>query len=99
MRDGRRAWTLAVLFLLNTLNFFDRSVLGALVEPLRRDWALTDAQIGAIGTAFTLLYAAAGLPLGRLADVWRRTALLGMGALVWSAMTALSGLASSFTGL
>jgi len=60
MRDRRRAWTLAVLFLLNTLNFFDRNVLGALVEPLRRDWALTDAQIGAIGTAFTLLYAASG---------------------------------------
>jgi predicted MFS family arabinose efflux permease len=95
----RRTWTLVVLLLLNTLNFFDRNVLGALVEPLRRDWSLTDAQVGAIGTAFTLLYAAVGLPLGRLADAWRRTTLLGLGALVWSAMTAVSGLVSSFAGL
>jgi len=99
MRDSRRGWTLAVLFLLNTLNFFDRNVLGALVEPLRRDWALSDAQIGALGTAFTLVYAVVGLPLGRLADAWRRTFLLGAGAVLWSAMTAASGLAASFHGL
>jgi predicted MFS family arabinose efflux permease len=99
MRQPRPAWTLAVLFVLNTLNFFDRNVLGAIVEPLRRDWSLGDGQIGAIGTAFTLLYAFVGLPLGRLADTSRRTALLGAGALLWSAMTALSGLASSFASL
>src|SRR5262249_11409628 len=99
MRGLRRGWTLLVLFLLNTLNFFDRNVLGAIVEPLRRDWALTDAQVGAIGTAFTLLYAVVGLPLGRLADAWRRTTLLGLGALVWSAMPAVSGVVWSFAGL
>ena len=49
-------------FLLNTLNFFDRNVLGAIVEPLRREWRLSDAQVGWIGTAFTLLYAVVGLP-------------------------------------
>jgi hypothetical protein len=37
MRAPRPAWTLFVLFVLNTLNFFDRSVLGAIVEPLRRE--------------------------------------------------------------
>jgi MFS family permease len=99
MRQPRPAWTLLVLFLLNTLNFFDRTVLGAVVEPLRREWALTDAQVGAIGTAFTLLYAVVGLPLGRLADAGTRTVLLGAGALLWSAMTAASGLASSFASL
>ena len=95
----RPSWTLFVLFLLNSLNFFDRNILGAIVEPLRREWSLRDAQIGWIGTAFTLLYAVVGLPLGRLADTNRRTRLLGGGALLWSAMTALSGLATSFAGL
>jgi predicted MFS family arabinose efflux permease len=99
MRASRPVWTLLVLFLLNTLNFFDRSILGAIVEPLRREWALSDAQIGWIGTAFTLLYAVVGLPLGRLADRAARTRLLGGGALLWSAMTAVSGLATSFAGL
>jgi predicted MFS family arabinose efflux permease len=99
MRDSRPAWTLFVLFLLNALNFFDRSILGAVVEPLRREWSLSDAQVGWIGTAFTLLYAVVGLPLGRLADRAARTWLLGGGALLWSAMTAMSGLATSFAGL
>jgi predicted MFS family arabinose efflux permease len=92
-------WTLAVLFLLNTLNFFDRQVIAAVVEPLRREWRLTDAQIGWIGTAFTLLYAAVGLPLGRLADTWSRRALLCAGALLWTSMTALSALATGFRTL
>ena len=96
---SRPAWTLLVLFLLNTLNFFDRSLLGAVVEPLRRDWRLTDAEVGWLGTAFTLLYAVVGLPLGRLADAGRRTLLLAGGALLWSAMTALSGLANGFGAL
>jgi len=99
MRAPRPAGTLLVLLLLNTLNFFDRNLLGAVVEPLRREWGLRDAQVGWIGTAFTLLYAVVGLPLGRLADRVRRTRLLGTGALVWSAMTALSALTSGFAGL
>jgi len=99
MRQTRPGWTLFVLFLLNALNFFDRNILGAIVEPLRREWGLRDAQIGWIGTAFTLLYAVVGLPLGRLADRAHRTRLLGVGALLWSAMTAISGLTTSFAGL
>ena len=99
MRQTRPGWTLFVLFLLNALNFFDRNILGAVVEPLRHEWSLRDAQIGWIGTAFTLLYAVVGLPLGRLADHARRTRLLGGGALLWSAMTAISGLTTSFAGL
>jgi predicted MFS family arabinose efflux permease len=98
-RPTRATATLFVLFLLNSLNFFDRNILGAVVEPVRREWGLGDAQIGWIGTAFTLLYAVVGLPLGRLADSTRRTWLLGGGALLWSAMTAVSGMATSFASL
>jgi predicted MFS family arabinose efflux permease len=69
------------------------------VEPLRREWGLTDAQIGWTGTAFTLLYAAVGLPLGRLADTWSRRALLFAGSLLWTSMTAASALATGFRTL
>ncbi len=98
MKVGAGA-ALAVLFLVNTLNFFDRMALAAVVEPLRKEWSLSDAQVGGLGTAFTLLYAVVGLPLGRLADVWRRTTLLAAGTLLWSMMTALSALATGFRGL
>jgi predicted MFS family arabinose efflux permease len=74
-------------------------VIAAVVEPLRREWRLTDAQIGWIGTAFTLLYAVVGLPLGRLADAGSRRLLLFLGTLLWTSMTAASAFATGFKTL
>jgi MFS family permease len=88
--------SLAVLFAVNILNFYDRQALGALVEPIRREFALTDTQIGALTTIFTVLYAAVGLPLGRLADHWSRKKLLALGVALWSGLTAMGGLANSY---
>jgi MFS family permease len=87
---------LLILFLVNVLNFYDRQVLGAVLEPLHREFGLSDTQLAVLATAFTLLYAVAGLPLGRLADTWSRKRLLAIGVGVWAALTALGGLASSY---
>ena len=64
----RAGYALAVLFAINTMNFFDRQILGAVAEPVRREWGLGDGAMGALGTAFTLLYACVGVPLGRWVD-------------------------------
>jgi predicted MFS family arabinose efflux permease len=93
---SRRTYALAVLFAINAVNFFDRQILGALGEPIRREWRLSDAELGALGTAFTLLYAFAGVPLGRLSDRAARTRILSAGVFAWSLLTGLSGLARSF---
>ncbi len=95
----RAFFALSVLFCINAVNFYDRQVLGAVTEPLRRDWGLSDTQLGALGTAFIMLYALAGIPLGRLADVWDRRRLLAAGLFVWSALTGLSGLSRGFWSL
>ena len=68
-------------------------------EPIRKEFDLTDAQLGLLGTAFTLVYAAVGLPIGRLADTWVRTRLISIGVSVWSVLTAASGLVTSYSGL
>jgi MFS family permease len=92
-------YALTVLFLINTLNFFDRMVLGAVSEPIRKEWGLSDVALGWLGTAFTLLYAVVGLPLGHMADRKSRKIILSAGVFVWSVMTAASGLARTFLQL
>ncbi len=83
-----RWWPLAVLVAINVLNFYDRQVAGAVVEPIRKEFSLTDTQIGLLNTAFTVLYGIVGLPLGRLADRVSRKKLLALGVTVWAALTA-----------
>jgi MFS family permease len=96
---SKLAFTLLVLFGINTMNFFDRQVLAAVQEPLKKEWSLTDRQLGELGTAFTLLYAAVGLPLGRWADIGNRTYILASGAALWSVLTAASGRAWNFASM
>jgi predicted MFS family arabinose efflux permease len=88
--------SLAVLFFVNVLNYYDRQALGAVAEPLRREFALSDAQIGALSTVFIVVYAVAGLPLGRLADTWSRRKLMAIGVSVWAGLTALGAAAASY---
>lgn len=89
------AWyALGVLFFVYMLNFIDRQIITILAPDLKRDLGLTDADIGFLyGTAFAVFYALFGIPLGRLADSWHRVRLLTIGLTLWSAMTAISGLA------
>src|SRR3954467_2567499 len=90
------AYTLAVLFAINLMNFFDRQIIGGVGEGIRREWALSDPALGLLGTVFTLLYAVVGLPLGRLSDRKERRKLLAGGVFVWSLLTAASGIARNF---
>ena len=95
----RAHFTLIVLFAINTLNFFDRQILAAVNEPIRQQWNLGDGAMGMISTAFTLIYAFVGVPLGRWADRGERTRILSIGVAVWSLFTAASGMAWSYASL
>ncbi len=96
-KKNNAVWfTLIVLFAINALNFFDRQIIGAVGEPIRKEFELSDSALGALNTAFTLLYAFVGLPLGKLADKYSRKRILAVGVFVWSLMTAASGLARNF---
>ena len=95
--QAANAWRiLFLLFLANLFNFFDRTIPAIVIEPIRLEWHLSDLQIGLIGTAFTLVYAIAGLPLGRLADTGSRRKVMGWGLTVWSGLTAVNGMVGSF---
>jgi MFS family permease len=92
-------FALLVLFAINLLNFFDRQLMGALGEPIRKQFHLSDTALGLLGTVFIVVYALIGLPLGNLSDKWQRTRLLAIGTTVWSVLTAATGLAQSYTQL
>lgn len=89
-----------VLFLASVLNFADRAVFTVLAQTIKVDLKLTDLQLGLLqGLVFALLYALAGLPIGRLAEHRSRTGIIAIATAVWSAATAATGLAANFTGL
>ncbi len=92
-------WPLAVLVAINVLNFYDRQVAGAVVEPVRKEFSLTDTQIGWLNTSFTILYGLVGLPLGRLADKVSRKKLLAIGIAIWALMTASARWINSYSFL
>ena len=92
-----RIWlALFILFAINTVNFYDRLIIGAVGEPIRVEFGLGDAALGLLSTAFTLLYAFVGVPLGRLADKVSRKKILSAGVFAWSLLTAGSGIAQNF---
>ncbi len=89
-------FSVIVLFAINILNFYDRHVPGALVEPMRKEFHLDDTQIGLLGSAFIWIYAIIGVPLGRMADTGSRKKLLAWGVVVWAALTASAGLVTTY---
>lgn len=95
-----RWYVIAVLLLAQTFSFLDRMIMGLLVGPIRATFDITDTQYSLLaGLAFSLFYAFMGLPLARIADNGNRRNLIAIGIAVWSAMTAVCGLARSFWGL
>ena len=97
-RPGPAWYMVALLTVAYVVSFVDRSILGLLIDPIKADLGLSDFQIGLLlGPAFAIFYATMGLPLGYLADRRRRTWIVAAGITLWSAATALSGLARNFT--
>lgn len=97
---AQRGYMLAVMVLIYTSNFIDRSLLGVLGQPIKADLKLQDWQLGMLGgLAFALLYAFAGLGVARLAERANRVTIISVALGVWSAMTALCGAATGFWSL
>jgi predicted MFS family arabinose efflux permease len=91
---------LAGLTAVSFFNYADRMAVSVLIEPIKKSLLLSDTQAGLItGFAFALFYAVMGVPIARLADRGNKPRILVMCFALWSAMTALSGAATSFLTL
>ena len=90
-------YVLGLLFVVYVSNFIDRQILAILVEPIKEEFGASDTEMGFLtGFAFAVFYTFAGIPIARWADLGNRRSIIALGLTVWSAMTALSGLAGSF---
>ena len=92
------AWfVLIILTLVYTFNFIDRQILVILQEPIKAELNLSDAQLGLLsGFSFALVYVIAGIPIAWLADRGNRRNIIALSLAVWSGMTAISGLVTSY---
>src|SRR6266566_3486545 len=90
---------LAVLALINFVNFADRQVIVPLVPLLRAHLGISDAQLGSLQTWLLVILAIASIPFGFLADRFSRKQIIAGGIVFWSMATFASGLASSFAFL
>ena len=90
-------YVLGVLFVVYVFNFIDRQILATLIGPIQRELDISDTAMGfLVGFAFVLFYSVAGIPIARWADRGSRRGVITLGLVLWSAMTAASGLARNF---
>lgn len=87
---------LAVLALINFVNFADRQVVVPLLPLLRQQMNVTDAQLGSLQTWLLVVLAVASIPCGFYADRWSRTQIIAAGVAFWSIATIACGFATSF---
>lgn len=91
---GRAAYALGVLALLGFVLTTDMTLTALLVEPMKRDMALTDVEVALVqGTAYGLALGVASLPMGRLIDRYSRRALIAIGVAGWTGALIAIGLA------
>ena len=92
-----RRYTLTMLVVVFACSHLDRNIMGILAEPIRVDLGLSDSQLGAMtGFAFAAFYATLGMPMAMWADRHNRRNLIALSIALWSAMTALGGLAQNY---
>jgi len=98
--DSYRRYVIWLLFTVYVFNFVDRQIFTILLQPIKEDFGFSDGQMGLLGgLAFALLYSTLGIPIARLADRGNRVNIIAISLAVWSAATALTGFARSFTHL
>lgn len=87
---------LAVLALINFVNFADRQVVVPLLPLLRQQMSVSDMQLGSLQTWLLVVLALASIPCGLFADRFSRTQIIAAGVLFWSLATIACGFANSF---
>jgi MFS family permease len=97
-QPARRYFVLGLLTLIYALNFLDRTIFNVLIEPIKKEFSLSDTAMGLLaGFGFVLFYSLMGIPIARVADRLNRRNIVALALAFWSAMTLFCGMAQSVT--
>jgi predicted MFS family arabinose efflux permease len=99
--SARRRWLfLAILSLVGMWNYADRIIMAVLLEPIKNEFQVSDAQMGLLtGVAFAISYATFGIPVARVSDRGDRRLIVSLAVTIWTFFTMCCGLAGSFLQL
>ncbi len=97
MSPARRL--LLLLTSINMVNYLDRYVEKAVLEPLGRELHLSNAQLGRMTFVFIVVYMVSAPLFGVLADRFNRSRLVSAGVVLWSLATMGAALAHSYPAL
>lgn len=93
----RRNTTFGLLVLVAIVSYVDRQIFTLFQDDIKSELGLGDGQLGLLtGMSFALFYALAAFPIARYADRGDRRMTIALCVIVWSAATALCGLAQNF---
>lgn len=87
------------LFAVYVLDRADRTVVGAVAPSLKHAFALSNTDIGLLGTAYTVISALATVPAGVLTDRIPRLRLLAVALVLWAVAMLSTGAAVTFAML
>jgi MFS family permease len=90
---------LALLTILNLLNYFDRFVVNAVGPRIQEHLGISTSQLGLVASVFMVGYLVTSPIFGWLGDRYPRKGLIAAGVGVWSLATVASGFAPSLLPL
>ena len=88
---AQRYGVVAALFMLSLITYIDRAAISSAKSPMAGELGLSDAEMGAVFSAFALGYAAAQMPSGWFADRIGPRRALAIVVILWSLLTSLTG--------
>jgi len=93
---GYRYWILVILWLVYIINYFDRMAVLTFLPYIQKDLNLTPVEVGQLASVFFFAYAAAQISAGFLADKIGSKKVMYIAVVVFTFVTALTGLVKNF---
>ncbi|MCC7527911.1 MAG: MFS transporter [Candidatus Melainabacteria bacterium] len=96
-KAGSYRWVIISLgFIITLINYLDRSALSYTRKAIEGEFGINDLQFGMIASAFAITYMVMTTVGGIMVDKWGAHKVWPIAAILWSAVTAMMGLASGF---